>query len=87
MLTFSLDHDLSYKIETITFVFNILWQKNLLKAFEVMTSVFRCFANFVVTTESFSYFSNMLLLLPPASEDCDPINLLSIEIANALIDH
>lgn len=52
-----------------------------------MIFVFRCFANFVVTTERLSYFSNMLLLLPPASEDYDPINLLSIEIANALIDH
>jgi len=52
-----------------------------------MIFVFRCFAHFVVTIESFSYFSNMLLLLPPASEDCDPINFLSVETANALIDH
>lgn len=52
-----------------------------------MLLVFQCFANFVVTTESFIYFANMLLFLPPASEDSDPINLLSAETANALIDH
>lgn len=52
-----------------------------------MLLVFQCFANFVVTTECFIYFANMLLFLPPASEDSDPINLLSAETANALIDH
>lgn len=80
---FSLDHGTSHNIETITFVFYIIRQKKE----TVMFFVFQCFANFVVTTESFSYFANMLLFLPPASEDYDPINFLSAEIANALIDH
>lgn len=81
---FSWDHGLSHKIETVTFVFHILWEK---QKKTVTFFVFQCYANFVVTTESFSYFANMLLFLPPASEDYDPINLLSAEIANALIDH
>lgn len=52
-----------------------------------MIFVFQYFANSVVTTTNFSSFSNMLLLLPSASEDHNLINLLSIEIAKALIDH